>query len=509
MKSQLHKVPRRYRRPFVVFSAGTVVVIATLAAWLVFPTNRDAILGWGGMVFGALILAVELLYIAILGEDNTEVFPDFDRVFRRTMEIIRWCDSDPKSELVITTATPVFGLELEPKQRKAIADLLRARIANGRKTRMLCLDPRAPGSSSPSPLEQFCTALANSSYTNLNARDLILRARDDLIEFGQLAISQECAQIRIGPEPPHNVILATASNGDRKGLLYLASTSTLNAKVDVKGLEIDDNQFGLALSELFEYMWKGLSNADYVAFDQRTHNHLVRDRELLKFYQAQTTDYRDVEVGGIALRVYRDVFPPDRGFGIPLILSTIDNAARRFANIPREQVVGIDVGTGSGILAMKLAEHCGTVFATDSMEAAVHNAKLNLQQLKDARKDFEFDVLHGDLLLPAIDRLRNATNLMIVFNHPYYPSPLNLYGTLVPDAGTAIIDRFLAQSRKLLEGVNGVVLMPYSPIAAEHNPLNVAAKHGMSAVVDEYHARDEHDVCLIQLTAQATNSQSG
>lgn len=501
LKTLLLQLPHRYRRPLALFSVSFLSVAITLAVWLLNPSNRDAVLGWGGLIFGVFLLATELAYSVFVGQDDTEIIPNFDRIFKRTIEIIRWCASDPSGELLITSATPVFGLELERRQRKEIEDLLRARIVNEQRTRFICLDPRPADEETPSPLEQFCAVLSQSKHTKLNARDLLIRACDDLIEFGQLAISREGAELRIGPEPPHNVILAKNSKGERRGLLYLASTSTLKGNVEVKGLDIGSSQFGIAIEELFEFMWKSLDPAGYASFDQRTCNHLLRDRDLVNLHKQQTKESRDVNVGGIELRVLRDVFPPDHGYGIPLILESIATVATtEFKDVPRNELVGIDVGTGSGILAMKLAEYCRVVYATDILEVAVQNAFSNLRQLKSERDDFDFEVLQGDLLSPVSERVKGARALLIVFNQPYYPSPLNLFGTLVPEGGTVIIERFLSQVRKLLERVNGIVLMPYSPIAAEHNPLNIAPRHGMQAWLDKTHATSDDDVCILRLT---------
>lgn len=506
LKTLLRQLPHRYRRPLVLFSVSLLSVAIIVVVWLLNPCNRDAVLAWSGPIFAILILAIELAYSAFLDQDDTEIIPNFDSIFKRTVEIISWCASDPSGELLITSATPVFGLELEPRQRKEIQDLLRARIVTKRRTRFICLNPQPAHEETRSPLEQFCEVLSESKHTDLTTNELLIRARDDLIEFGQLVVNQERAELRIGLEPPYNIILAKNSKGGRRGLLYIASTSTLKAKVEVQGLDIGSSQFGKVIEEMFEFMWKSLDPEGYASFDQRTCIHLLRDRQLENLHKQQTKEAQDVEVGGIKLNVLPDVFPPDQGYGIPLILESIATVATtEFKDVPRNELVGIDVGTGSGILAMKLAEYCKFVYATDILEVAVQNASINLRQLKSERNDFDFEVLQGDLLSPVSERVKGARALLIVFNQPYYPSPLNLFGTLVPEGGTVIIERFLSQVRKLLEGVNGIVLMPYSPIAAEHNPLNIAPRHGMRASLDEQHATKNDDVCILRL---ATSIQS-
>jgi hypothetical protein len=69
---------------------------------------------------------------------------------------------------------------------------------------------------------------------------------------------------------------------------------------------------------------------------------------------------------------------------------------------------------------------------------------------------------------------------IVVFNHPYYPSPLNLYNTLTPEGGKVIISRFLAEA-SLRVGQKGCIVMPYSEIAGDaNNPLYLAHNHNLT-----------------------------
>jgi len=493
--------PRTYRRPLILFLVAISFGFCIFSIWLYFPANRSDILGWSGYILATLVLAAELAYSVILGKDEEEIIPDFNKVFLRTIEIIKWCSLDPNAELMVTSATPVFGLELEKSQRSQIENLLRGRIANNQRTRLICLDPRPRAPHSTSPLEDFCAALSSSNYTELSFQELLIRARDNLIEFGQLATNRKGIELRIGPEPPYNVILAKKSSGETRGLIYLASTTTLRGKVEVKGLDIDSSQFGAALEQLFEYMWNLERSYNFRVYDQRTHKHILRDCELVGFYKKHQEKFRDVKVENIELRVYKEVFPPDFGLGIPLIIKTIDLVAKRLLEeVTREGLIGVDVGTGSGIFALRLADYCRTVYATDISENAVQNAEYNLKSKQEKNKIFEYEVLLGDLISPIVDKLNNARKLIVVFNQPYYPSPLNIYGTLVPDGGSDIINRFFKSISEVLQHTDGVVIMPYSPIAAEHNPLMFAPRYGLKARVDETHALKDDDVCIIELT---------
>ena len=93
--------------------------------------------------------------------------------------------------------------------------------------------------------------------------------------------------------------------------------------------------------------------------------------------------------------------------------------------------IGIDIGTGVGLLALTLSKHCSMVYATDNYEDAVENAKFNV---KKNLKDASIRVFHGDLFAD-IPQLAKESITLIVFNHPFYPSPLNLYNNGAYDAG--------------------------------------------------------------------------
>ena len=505
IKTYIKQLNRQYRRPLVLSLSSIITVIVIFIFWFFIPESRDSILGWGGLICGLMIILTEFFYSYSLGKDEEEILSDFNRIFDRTIEIIKWCAEDPNSELLITSATPIFGLELGPKQRKTLEDLLRSRIVNRYRTKLICLDPRPAIEGEGAPLDQFCEELAKFlDKRELKPLDLQIRALEDLMEFGQLALSQDNTIIKLGPEPPHNVILAINGQGAKKGLLYLASTSTLSKQVEVKGLDIDNSEFGIALQELFEFTWKSPTLVDYEIFDKRNIKQLLRDRELKRIYDDQKEDYRNVNVAGIELKISRDVFPADIGFGVPLLLQSIESVAKaEFAGIPRNNLIGIDIGTGSGILAMKLAEFCSTVYATDILHPAVQNATDNLNTLRSKRSDFKFEVFHGDLLLPILKdntKVNEAKGLILIFNHPYYPSPRNLFGTLIPEGGETIICRFLEQAQELLKNVKGIILMPYSSIAGEHNPLIIAPKYGIHPSVDKNHISQEDDVCILKLT---------
>jgi release factor glutamine methyltransferase len=81
------------------------------------------------------------------------------------------------------------------------------------------------------------------------------------------------------------------------------------------------------------------------------------------------------------------------------------------------QVIAVDVGTGSGALAVTLAAHCpqATVYATDSSPPALDIARKNA-----ARHNVNVIFMQGDLLQPLIQR--NIRIDILMANLPYIAS---------------------------------------------------------------------------------------
>lgn len=83
----------------------------------------------------------------------------------------------------------------------------------------------------------------------------------------------------------------------------------------------------------------------------------------------------------------------------------------------RSSLTAVDVGTGSGILAVTLAAHApnAAVYATDISPAALAVARENAK-----RQSVQVTFWEGDLLLPIIERSLQVD--LILANLPYIPS---------------------------------------------------------------------------------------
>lgn len=105
----------------------------------------------------------------------------------------------------------------------------------------------------------------------------------------------------------------------------------------------------------------------------------------------------------------------------PLWVSAAHDDSRAFAQLaldqsrPGDRV--LDVGTGTGVIAICLAQAGRNVVASDISAAAVRTAKANAR-----RGGFEFECLRSDLL----EQVRGTFDL-IVFNPPYGFGPDNVF----------------------------------------------------------------------------------
>ncbi|MFF3564768.1 HemK2/MTQ2 family protein methyltransferase [Streptomyces sp. NPDC002574] len=143
----------------------------------------------------------------------------------------------------------------------------------------------------------------------------------------------------------------------------------------------------------------------------------------------------------------------------------------------------LDLGTGSGVLALAAAERGGAqVTAVDASVGAVCttwcNARLNGLRVR---------VLRGDLTEPVAGRRFG----LVVANPPYVPSPragLPRRGrTLAWDAGPegrALLDRICAEVPPML-APGGVLLLVHSGLCGVERTLIRLRRAGLRAVVTE------------------------
>ncbi|TQK42669.1 release factor glutamine methyltransferase [Streptomyces sp. SLBN-118] len=147
---------------------------------------------------------------------------------------------------------------------------------------------------------------------------------------------------------------------------------------------------------------------------------------------------------------------------------------------PRAQV--LDVGTGTGALALAAALRGAQVTAVDISRRAVWTARLNATLAGKRVR-----VLRGDLTAPVAGR----TFDLIVTNPPYVPSPAVAQPRRGParaweggSDGRLILDRICAEAPPLLRQ-GGVLLVVHSALSGEARTLERLRSAGLRAMVTE------------------------
>ncbi|OKK17755.1 methyltransferase [Streptomyces sp. CB00455] len=140
----------------------------------------------------------------------------------------------------------------------------------------------------------------------------------------------------------------------------------------------------------------------------------------------------------------------------------------------------LEIGTGTGALALHAAGRGARVTAVDVSWSAVVTARINA-----ARRRLPLRVLHGDFAARTAGRRFD----LILTNPPYVPSPqagLPSRGAerawdAGPD-GRAVIDRICARAPALLRP-DGVLLMVHSGMCGAERTVDGLARAGLSARV--------------------------
>lgn len=122
----------------------------------------------------------------------------------------------------------------------------------------------------------------------------------------------------------------------------------------------------------------------------------------------------------------------------------------------------LEVGTGTGILAILAAKQAREVVAIDISPFAIHCAKENAEH-NNLQGNMSF--LQGDLFAPLNE---TAKFDLILFNAPYLPSEEGEEESWLARAwaggptGRQVIDRFITQAPKHLEKQGEILLMQSS-----------------------------------------------
>ena len=137
----------------------------------------------------------------------------------------------------------------------------------------------------------------------------------------------------------------------------------------------------------------------------------------------------------------------------------------------------LDMGTGSGLLAIAAARFAEEVVAVDINPEAVRCAEKNVRTHGVSER---ISVLQGDLFLPVSP---GTLFDVILFNPPYLEGQVSgPFDHAIYDPEKRVVRRFLKESGRFLAPA-GYIQMVYSSIAEPGKMLKIAEESGFSHVV--------------------------
>lgn len=125
-------------------------------------------------------------------------------------------------------------------------------------------------------------------------------------------------------------------------------------------------------------------------------------KPLSQWYLSRTRNYR---YKNIRLQIYPGVFHPGLFFSTKVLLNYLDSQSIKGRTV-------LELGAGSGLIAIYCAQHGARVTASDINPVALKNLQVNA----DAN-NVDIEVVASDLF----DNLNSSTFNWIVINPPYYP----------------------------------------------------------------------------------------
>lgn len=355
-----------------------------------------------------------------------------DKVYHEALDLLKWVGTSPRSKFYYTSATPYFGLYRSfKKDEDDLIDnewkkLLEERILASTKdhsieTRIYSLKWE-PFTSGRSPLFELCKVLSKSCKSSAENRKNALDIYDKSISHW----SDFCHVIQKAPKSKtkifisntkHEVFAFWAEKDDQvRSAFAIVAEGCEHFKMFGSSSVYDELWTAIAKNALDSRQINSIDITNLLIEDKRTKKQVTRDAQLLRHF-TNLSDNNPIPIvaheknkpeykltNGVVLEytINKYVFPFEIAKCSELWPEALDQIK---SVIGDRKSVGIDINTGSGILAIHLSTICDHVFATENDSKAMGNAILNYNSFKQkASKTFE---KQSDILFYCCDNIDN------------------------------------------------------------------------------------------------------
>ncbi len=193
-----------------------------------------------------------------------------------------------------------------------------------------------------------------------------------------------------------------------------------------------------------------MDSREYLPLSKRLKQEIIK--ALLYVIHLLVWSIKFVKLSGIYLFIPKGVFSPKFTITTSLVMKVLDREIK-------EDDVVLDMGTGSGIIAIMAARKARLVYAIDVNEKALATAMLNAKMNNISGNKIRF--IRGSLFEP----LKGKRFSLIIFNPPYlYGVPSTPYEMAIETTPSLLI-KFLAQAKRYLTN-NGRIVLAYSTLSS-------------------------------------------
>jgi release factor glutamine methyltransferase len=221
-----------------------------------------------------------------------------------------------------------------------------------------------------------------------------------------------------------------------------------------------------------------------MSLEKHRDNVSSRAKHLIDLHQQHGGNY-EINFSNLKLQMLQEVFCPAYGEGSKQLASHM--------NIQQGEKV-LEIGTGSGALAILAAKKASSVVATDISPIAYSCAQQNIQRHE---RDLKINIRQGDLFEPiGIDEKFSS----ILFNLPFMDGkPQSILEVAMYDDGHATLAAFLQNAHQYL-AKNGRIIIAFSNagnVSFLENQIHIAGFNARTLILETI---DSLDFMLYELT---------